>query len=101
MYIISSLLSLDLLHTDPSHVTLQWILSLVEQHIRHHDNTEHILYLVDLLPNLQCMVNNSNIAQDCHTHIAQFEAKLPISFALCLTVFEVCYSTKQSLPFHT
>jgi len=79
----------DLLQVDPSHVSLQWILSLVEQHIRHHDNDQHALYLVDLLPNLQCMVTNSNISQECHIHIAQFETKLPISFALYFDVSEV------------
>ena len=83
------IVTLDLLQADPSHVTLQWILSLVEQHIRHHDNSENTLYLVDLLPNLQCMVTNSNIGQDCHIHLAQFEAKLPVAFALYLAVSEV------------
>ena len=81
----------DLLQDDPSHVSLHWILSLVEQHIRHHDNSKRSLYLVDLLPNLQCMVTNNNINQDCHLHLAQFEAKLPISFALHLAVSKVSY----------
>ena len=83
------LLYIDLLQTDPSHITLHWILSLVEQYIRHHGNTEHTIYLVDLLPNLQCMVTNSNIGQDCHNYLEQFEAKLPVTFAVYLAVHEV------------
>ena len=81
--------SIDLLQSDPSHITLQWILSLVEQYIRHHDNAKHIVYLVDLLPNLQCMVANSNIGQDCCNYLGQFEAKLPVAFALYFAVHEV------------
>ncbi|XP_065901048.1 uncharacterized protein [Dysidea avara] len=79
----------DLLKKDHSHVTLQWVLSLVEQHIRHHDNTsDHTLFLVDLLPNLQSMVTNSNISQDIPEHLSQFETQLPIAFALYLTLSE-------------
>jgi len=69
------------------------VLSLIEQHIRHHDNaSDHTLFLVDLLPNLQEMVTNSNISQDVPEHLSQFEAQLPIAFALYLTLSEVSLS---------
>ena len=35
------------------------------------------------------MVTNSNIGQDCHNYLGQFEAKLPVTFALCFSVHEV------------
>jgi len=80
----------DLLKKDRSHVTLQWVLSLLEQRIRHHDNaSEHTLFLVDLLPNLQTMVTHSNINKDISKHLSQFEEQLPIAFALYLSLSEV------------
>ena len=60
---------------DPSHVTIEWVLQMVERRIERHNNPA-ATYLIDFIPNLKYMLKLEPLLKDCTRHMEAFEEKV-------------------------
>lgn len=71
----------ELVKKEPSHVTLEWVLRLI-QHILESDPDQ--IFIVDLVPNLKWLMRDEHLIKECGTELAAFEQKV------CLLQICVC-----------
>ncbi|KAI0227377.1 hypothetical protein LSAT2_022153 [Lamellibrachia satsuma] len=75
----------NFLEEDPSHVTLEWVLIMLERRIEQ-DIGMDCTYLVDLIPNLKFVLRSKNFVKDCRPAMEKFEQRYPVSFGLNLAI---------------
>lgn len=87
----------DFLEEDPSHVTLEWVLIMLERHIEQ-DISMDCTYLVDLIPNLKYVLRSRNFVKDCSLAMEKFEQRYTVSFGLNLAIpADKVLETRQSV----
>lgn len=75
----------EAIESNPSHITGDWIMSMIEKEIEresYHTNG----FLVDYIPNQKVMIKIDTLLQNVDEMLTKFEEKYPISFALNLAV---------------
>lgn len=73
----------EILESDPSHVTLEWLFEMIQQRI---DSDPNAHYLIDFIPNLKYMLRSKFLQENITEALEAFEEKYPISFALNLAI---------------
>ena len=73
--------------SDPGHVTLEWVLIMLERRIEQ-DISMDGTYLVDLIPNLKYVLRSKNFVKDCNVAMEKLEQRVsPPSPSLLFWVF--------------
>ncbi|XP_064384200.1 uncharacterized protein LOC135333213 isoform X2 [Halichondria panicea] len=76
---------LELVHREPQQVPLDWVMGLVQDEV---ESEPDQMFIVDLIPNLKWLMKSSSLFKECDTVLEEFERKVPISFALHLSLGE-------------
>ena len=63
----------ELVKKEPHHVTLDWVLRLV-QHVIESDPNQ--IFIVDIVPNLKWLIRDENLIKDCTKELENFENKV-------------------------
>ena len=63
----------SLIRNDPSELSLDWILHLLQHLI---ENEPNQIFVVDLIPNLRWLVKNENVVKECSSEMDAFEKKV-------------------------
>lgn len=67
----------NLIRNDPSQISLEWILRLLQHQI---ENDPNQIFVVDLIPNLRWLVRNDNLVKECTKEMKAFEEKVPLIY---------------------
>lgn len=71
------------LQEDPSHVTLDWLLELVQRKIERTDQSKEAVYIVDIIPNMKLFLRHQSLVKDCQSQMEKFESRvsfLPVHY---------------------
>ena len=66
---------MQIIRTDPKHITLNWVFSLIireiESLLTHHD-----CFLVDVIPNMRFLLRHPEFVKDCLQEMEEFEKQV-------------------------
>ena len=77
----------ELIRKEPSHVTLEWVLRLV-QHMLESDPDQ--IFIVDLVPNLKWLMRDEHLIKECGTELAAFEQKVCLILSVHMFMWVLC-----------
>ena len=63
----------SLVRNDPSQISLEWVLRLLQHMI---ENDPNQIFVVDLIPNLRWLIKNEHLVKDCSEDMKAFEEKV-------------------------
>eukprot|EP00795_Rhopilema_esculentum_P013064 gene13064-3842_t len=72
-----------LIKDNASILTLEWVLSILQEEISRSDDRP---VLIDVIPNLKSLTNKGSFIRDCDAEMSVFELEFPVSFAINLSV---------------
>lgn len=66
---------MQVIRTDPKHITLHWVFSLI---IREIESllTSHNSFLVDVIPNMRFLLRHPEFIKDCQQEMEEFEKQV-------------------------
>jgi hypothetical protein len=73
----------NLVRKEPSHVSLEWVLRLLQHYV---ESDPDQIFVVDLVPSLKWLLRDEHLIKDCSTELENFESRCPISFAIHLSL---------------
>ena len=84
----------ELIKKEPSHVTLEWVLRLI-QHVVESDPDQ--IFIIDIVPSLKWLIRDEHLIKECTAELEAFEQKvhtmrlLSLGFSLSVCLY-VCLS---------
>ena len=64
----------ELIKKEPSHVTLEWVLRLI-QHVVDSDPDQ--IFIIDMVPSLKWLMRDEHLIKECTAELEAFEQKVP------------------------
>ena len=90
----------DVVRSDPSLISLDWVLKLLQQAITESCDDRDVIYLVDVIPNLKWLVRNEYLVRNCSKEMEAFEEKV-LYYIFCTEPSILCVVGKDIICYES